>query len=415
MDFHLFRADKERQKWSIRGDLWNGFTAKFSGHRDKKVAEQIMRNIASLNRSKHLGELPDPHLLPWINSLPEKQAKRYVDLGLLPSRMLDKRRPVNELVEAFATSLKNNSEDGSRWAKQWPELVRRLFATIGPDASFASLDDEKVNVALKKMNALSGRWKGQPISQRTKREYIFAMKAFCGWMVKKRGAMLNPIENMEAPTAKADPIRNRRPLSHSDFSQLKDYLRGAPPKYPHQLFPWTPEDRLMVYWTAVKTGFRANELRSLTRASVDFDSESVGITVKGSVAKNRTRATVPITDADFIRALKEYSLHQLPDAPLLQIPSSSRLTEGLYRDLDAAKVRREFDNGTVVDFHTLRSTAIVWWLKEGFDLLEVQHRARLLTLTLVQDYVKNYVPDYQERMRKRREGSGDNPPVLRVS
>ena len=73
------------------------------------------------------------------------------------------------------------------------------------------------------------------------------------------------------------------------------------------------------------------------------------------------------------------------------------LTKALYRDLDAAGIVREHTNGDLVDFHTLRSTAIMWWLKyNGLRLLDVQYRARLKTLSLVQEYVDNYVPNYHE-------------------
>ena len=183
--------------------------------------------------------------------------KRGKTIGLLPGRLLDKRRPIGELIEEFSTHTKANCEDRSRWAKVKPELVRRIFSTIGPDATFDSLDEDQVNTALKKMVTLGGRRKGQSLSQKSKREYIFAIKSFCRWMVKKRGASLNPLQDLEAPAAKGAPVLNRRPVKFSEFSKLVTYLRTAAPKYPHQLFAWTPEDRLMVYWTAVMTGFRA--------------------------------------------------------------------------------------------------------------------------------------------------------------
>jgi integrase len=261
----------------------------------------------------------------------------------------------------------------------------------------------------------SNPFKGKPAEKPTTSKPMAEVAGASMKKAAKQAANTNPLEEMVAPAAKGDPVHNRRPMKIAEFAKLMSFLRTAAPKYPHQQLSWTPEDRLMIYWMAVKTGFRSNELRSLTRASVDFDADPVLVTVEGWVAKSRTKATVPITDDEFVNALRAYSLHRLPNAALLRMPSQYCLTEGLYRDLDAAGVRREFDNGAVVDFHTLRSTAICWWLKEGLDLLEVQHRSRLKTLSLVQEYVRNYVPEYLELVRKSPKGGDENLPALRVS
>jgi hypothetical protein len=39
--------------------FWNGDPVKLPGHHDRKIAEKIRANIASLNRSRHLDELPN--------------------------------------------------------------------------------------------------------------------------------------------------------------------------------------------------------------------------------------------------------------------------------------------------------------------------------------------------------------------
>ena len=397
MEWHLFKADKSRKKWSIRGTLRDGRVVKLPAHRDRKIAEEIMRNVASLARSAYFGHLPDPSLKEWIAGLPGTVAKRYVDLGLLADSVLDRRRPIQELVDAFADHVRSSLSPTSKHAKTKPEKVRRLFSAIGPNVTLEKLDPDMVNDALKEMKALGGRRKMKLLAQKTRREYIFAMKSFCKWMVVKRKAPSNPLEGMIAPSAKGDPCVNRRPLKVAQFSKLASYLRTtAPLRYSHQLYPWSAVDRLMVYWTAVMTGFRANELRSLTVASVNFDVSPATITIEGRVAKNRTKATVPIPN-DFAHALRTYSKHLDQGQRLLRIPSGQTLTRALYRDLDAAGICRVYANGELVDFHTLRSTAICWWITENkLDLLQVQRRARLKTLSLVQDYVRCYAPDHAD-------------------
>lgn len=403
MEWHISKPDPKRKKYQIRGELWNGQIVKLPGHRDKKIAEMIRDNVASLNRSKLLGELPDPRLKDWIAGLPDKDAEQYVKFGLMPRRLLDRGMPIQSLINEFAMHIQARCENRSRWAKQWPLLVHRLVDEIGKNTknakqiSFDQLDEDSVNIALKGMLALGGRRKGQPISQKTKREYMFAIKSFGDWMVKKRGALTNPFSDLNVPSAKGAPVLNRRPMQVGEFEKLADYLLKAPSKYSHQIIDWKPEDRLMIYWTAVLTGLRANELRSLTVGSVDFDANPVLITVEGWVAKNRTKASVPVTDAAFINKLRGYTSQRPPNVPLLKIPCQSALTSALYRDLDAAGVQRKFNGNKVIDFHTLRSTAMYWWLtKDRLDLLKVQRRARLKTLALVQEYVKNHAPEYED-------------------
>ena len=409
MEWHIFKADKKRKKISIRGTLWNGDLVKLPGHRDRKIAERMRDNIASLNRSKFLGELPDPRLNDWIANLPQAEAERYVSFGLLPRRLLDRGLPINVLIDGFALHVEAGCEDQSRWAKMWPQSVRRLFAEIGKDISWDKVDEDQVNIALKKMKALSGSRKGQPISQKTKREYIFAIKAFGNWMVKKRGALSNPFNDLQAPSAKGDPVRNRRPMRIAEFSKLAEYLRNAPSKYAKQQLDWSPVDRLMIYWTAVMTGFRASELRSLNRASVNFDTNPILFTVEGWAAKNRLKATVPVKNVEFIKELKEYTLHLLPGEPLLPMPAQGTVTRNLYRDMDAAGVQRQFGGGNVIDFHTLRSTAMYWWLTRDYlDLVQVQERTRLNTLSLVQEYIKNHVPEYADLMASAEKRRAEN-------
>ena len=60
------------------------------------------------------------------------------------------------------------------------------------------------------------------------------------------------------------------------------------------------------------------------------------------------------------------------------------------RDLTGAGIPWQLPTGEVVDFHTLRSTAITWWLDvHGLWPKRVQVLARLKTLALVARYSRN--------------------------
>src|SRR5688500_16148242 len=117
MAFHLCKADKTRKKMQIRGRLWDGRFIKIPADRDPAVSDQLLKNIESLNRSRRFGELPDEKLADWIEGLPEKEAARYVELGLLERRFLDKRRPIDDLLVEFLSHTKANCRDKSRTAE----------------------------------------------------------------------------------------------------------------------------------------------------------------------------------------------------------------------------------------------------------------------------------------------------------
>jgi hypothetical protein len=59
--------------------------------------------------------------------------------------------------------------------------------------------------------------------------------------------------------------------------------------------------------------------------------------------------------------------------------------------LEGAGIPWQLPGGEVVDFHTLRSTCITWWLiHDRLTPKEVQVLARLKTLALVQNYSRNF-------------------------
>ena len=60
-------------------------------------------------------------------------------------------------------------------------------------------------------------------------------------------------------------------------------------------------------------------------------------------------------------------------------------------DPTGAGIPWKLETSEVVDFHTLRSTAITWWPDvDGLSPKKVQVLARLKALALVQRYSRNY-------------------------
>jgi integrase len=152
----------------------------------------------------------------------------------------------------------------------------------------------------------------------------------------------------------------------------------------------TAHDRKIVYWVAVKTGYRESELKALRKANLFLDEKPAVVSLKARHTKNKTEGEVPIP-ADLAKALKKYVAHLAPSDLVFPFPSTSgSIVDMFRRDLAGAGVQWKLTTGEIIDFHALRCTAITWWLDvDGLSPKRVQVLARLKTLALVQNYSRN--------------------------
>ena len=136
-------------------------------------------------------------------------------------------------------------------------------------------------------------------------------------------------------------------------------------------------ERLLLYRTAIQSGLRSNELRSLTRGRLYFDSEPPYITCKAGSTKNRKDARQYI-QPELAIDLKEHIVTKAPKAPVFKLPHETNLARMLRDDLAEARngwlteaiddpqeyaQRQQSDfltdvnhEGETTDFHSLRHT-----------------------------------------------------------
>ena len=108
-------------------------------------------------------------------------------------------------------------------------------------------------------------------------------------MVKHQRALTNPIAHLEPLDVKADRRRDRRALSVDEVKRLLNATAEGPDRY-----GTTGPERRLLYWLALETGLRSNELRSLTRASFRLDDKSPTVTVAAGYSKRRREDTLPL-------------------------------------------------------------------------------------------------------------------------
>lgn len=377
---YLVQPTGRKRKYDIRLRIHDGRVVKIPGDRDKDTATRLGHRVQMLVRAKANGDSPPPELKVWIDNMPPSLSARLIELGLLDQHRVERNKTLSDHIDDFEKIVAARKTNTLRHAKRQAANVRRLAKKIGA-VSATDMTEDSVLKALTDMNRAVA----------TRRHYIVAAKDFLKWMLRSRRAVTNPLAELQPPSQYANPTIERVPLTVEQFQKLMTHL-GTFDRYPHQFARWNASDRKLVYWTAVETGYRQGELRSLRVKNVLFDTKPVQIVIKAGDAKNRTRGAVPIPD-DLAVALKKYVKGRGADEPLFPFPTTNHgIVDMFRRDLAGAGIKWDFgkDSPDTIDFHTLRSTAITWWLDvDGLPLKRVQILARLKVLALVAAYNRN--------------------------
>ena len=130
-------------------------------------------------------------------------------------------------------------------------------------------------------------------------------------------------------------------------------------------FGVTNTERLLLYRTAIQTGLRSSELRSLTRGRLYLDSEPPYITCKAGSTKNRKDARQYI-QPELAASLEAHIARKAPRTPVFNLPHESNVARMLRDDLADARKRwlakakkkiRSFNN-YFYDFPLISETTI---------------------------------------------------------
>jgi site-specific recombinase XerD len=249
--------------------------------------------------------------------------------------------------------------------------------------------------------------RGPRFGLRSFNSYVKAFKCFLNWMMEKRGAQSNPMKCVKERNQQEDIRRDRRSISQDEFNLL---IETTQKQKPYRGTSGT--DRAMLYIVAAGTGFRKEELASLTDANFKLDGPKPTVTVKGAYTKNGKPATLPLQRSLAI-ALKEW----MPNGKLWPGTWCERAAKMLHNDLDAARTawiegavdpverkRREKSDslaqkdkqGMVFDFHALRGQFITNLVLAGVHPKIAQKLARHSTITLTMDrYAKVKMDDLE--------------------
>lgn len=266
--------------------------------------------------------------------------------------------------------------------------AHRIAACV-KDCRFATIPD----ISASRVQGFLGDLRRQGFGIGTSNHYLRAMKMFTRWLVKDRRHREDVLAYLSAMNAETDRRRLRRPLSPEEFEKLIEAARNGP-----AIQRISGEERALLYIIACYTGFRRNEIGSVTPRSFDFASEPPTLTVQAANSKRRRVDVIPLRAdfAQFVRQWMEGRRFLHPDVPLLLI-RGKHTAEMLRKDLARArdvwideaatpteKAKREKSSflayvnaeGCVADFHALRQTFITNLSRAGVSPKMAQSLAR---------------------------------------
>jgi len=295
-------------------------------------------------------------------------------------------RPLAEHVADFAAALraKGNTQ---KHVKGTEKLVKRV-AELAKATKLSDLTPSRVQGALADLRATR-------LSLSRCNHALRAVKSFCRWLAADGRTPGNALAHLRGFNVKTDRRRVRRSLTDGELARLIRAARTGP-----DLMGASGSDRAALYCVALGTGFRANELRSLTRQSFALDADPPTITVEAGYSKRRRRDCQPIPPA-LAEGLRPWLADKAAGKPVFTVPHKT--AKMLRADLHAAReewlaeaatpaerAERERSDflayrdkaGRVSDFHSLRGAFVSRLIRGGVNVKQAQLLARHSTAEL---------------------------------
>lgn len=275
--------------------------------------------------------------------------------------------------------------DSPRHVAHIAGAIRRLITDAGIVA-VSEIAPDRVQQAL-------GRIKAQR-SARTANHALSAVKSFARWLANANRIREVPrgLLAIRSYSEKLDRKRVRRALTPDEVSRLLAAAEGGPTirlnRSDRPLVEITGPERAILYRIALGTGFRAQEIRTLTPERFHLDGDAPSITVLACYSKRGKRSgrdDVQPIRRDLAALLKPWLATRPAGKPVLPMPPENA-AKLLRKDLLAAGIDDGMASGAgVVDFHAIRHTFITNLVNSGVNPKHAQVLARHSTITLTLD------------------------------
>ena len=292
------------------------------------------------------------------------------------------RRPLTEHLADYERFLADKG-DSEKHISETMRSIRRVLVLCGANVA--------ADLAGPAVMKVIGQLRESGSSPRTCNAYLTAVKGLTRWLWRHKRTVDDSLCTLAHHNEEADRRHVRRELDAEEIGRILATVERRTEPFHNLAGP----DRAMVYRLALGTGFRANELRSLTPESFELNSPTPVVIVAAAYSKHRREDRQPI-HRDLANVLRSW----LADKPAGQ-PVFGRLPNGTARMLrgDLAAARRawlddaptegarkarektdflKYQNsaGEVADFHSTRHTYISGIVAGGASVKTAQELAR---------------------------------------
>ena len=369
-------SSRPTTKWYVEFRDHNDVLRRLSAFTSRSASDEFARNLTKLiSYHSASGGQSDPSLTRWLTELPQRSLAKLVEIGLVDRERVAVSKPLSDHLDDFIKSL-----EAKGCTDRHVALVTNRAKRVLDGCGFRFFSDITASKVMNYLHELRADTKDQRgISAQTFNFYLQAIKQFCRWMVKDRRASESPVAHLDGLNVRTDRRHDRRALSVEELRRLLESTRCGPTRK-----GMPGPQRAMLYRLAVETGLRAGELRSLTRASFQLDSDQPTVTVAAAYSKRRREDTLPLRP-EMVDDLRLFLTRLTPSALVFKMPKPDQIIDLLKADLAKAGIAYRDDAGRVVDFHALRHTFISNLAAGGVHPKTAQALARHSTITLTMD------------------------------
>jgi integrase len=197
--------------------------------------------------------------------------------------------------------------------------------------------------------------------------YAREVKAFTRWLARRRRIAQDPLADLQGATP--DQSDHRHDWRTPTEAELRGVIAAAQAS-PRTFRGLDGRDRAILYATAAASGFRVEELPSLTPEAFDLVGDTPCVTLRDDVAKNGRTAVQPLPP-DLAAALRVHLAGRHSGQPVWPGTWHEKGAAMLRRDLAAAGIPYATDGPEgplYLDFHALRHGYVALLDKAGATL-----------------------------------------------
>ncbi len=311
------------------------------------------------------------------------------------------KRPLEEHLDAFEAKMRSAGRD-EKHIESTTGYIRKIAAAAGIEA-VGDITADAVHAFAAELSTRR--------SARTVGAYLTAIKSFTRWAMLSDKLPRDPLAGVKKPNPQADRQYERRMLLPDEWP----WLRAAILAENVEREGMSAGERVLLYATAIQTGLRLGELRSLTRRRLFLDAERPFITCAARSTKNK-RDCRQFVKAALAAELKRHIATKGQAVKVFGMPPDSKTVGRMLRgdlavarerwleeaksDSEEGRKRQESDfllpvnhEGEHLDFHALRHTCGAWLAMAGVHPNIIKQVMRHSTITLTLDTYGHLMPD----------------------